>query len=233
MSESSAPTTAGIAVNDVRTLLDSLGFAEISAAPVQAYLELLLAWNRRMNLVGSSDWRTVLLDLIQDSFHLARLLHALPACAEGDTAQILDLGAGAGLPGIPLRMAWTAGTYRMVEIRQKRQTFLAHALGQLQLPRTFLFPGTAEAALTRFGRPHGVAMVVSRAFKPWAEVLTLVQSQGVAVRRGGFMANEAPPVQLPEGWRLERAASYCSGLPGSGSGSESERWLWVVASAAS
>lgn len=216
-------------INDVAALLASRDFAAVPAGPVHQYLGLLLAWNRRMNLVGSQDWRTVLLDLVLDSFHLASFLELLDL---DDQAAILDLGAGAGLPGIPLRMVWTRGVYRMVEVRQKRQAFLAHALGQLGLPRTHVFPGTAEAALARFGP----ALVVSRAFKPWPEVLDLVQDHvpGRAVRTV-FMTNEPPPAQWPAGWRLERSHRYCSGLVGlseSSSSESSSRWLWMVAASA-
>ncbi|MCA1985497.1 MAG: class I SAM-dependent methyltransferase [Desulfovibrio sp.] len=212
---------SGVTVNDVATLLASVDFPDVPAGPVHRYLELLLSWNRRMNLVGSGDWRTVLLDLILDSFHLAAFLQRLPL---NDQATILDLGAGAGLPGIPLRMVWTAGTYRMVEVRQKRQAFLAHALGQLQLPRTVVFSGTAEAALGRFGAPAPVELVVSRAFKPWPEVLSLVQGQAL---RTVFMANEPPPAAWPAGWTLDDSRSYCSGLASSSSDA-SLRWLWLV-----
>lgn len=201
-----------------------------------------------MNLVGATTWQLALTDLIVDSFHLARLLAPL---ALSDKAITLDLGAGAGLPGIPLRMVWQQGTYTMVEVRQKRQTFLAHALGQLELPRTQLFAGTAENALARQGP---VEMVVSRAFKPWQEVLSLVRGQ---TRRVVFMTNAPAPQDLPEGWRLEGETVYES-LPlpvplsepaGGASSSEaagvsamsrskssgkesspSSRWLWIISS---
>lgn len=63
-----------------------------------AYLDQLMKWNRKMNLVGPSDWRTVFDRLVVDSLFLADFLAGLrlperPLC--------LDFGAGPGCPASP------------------------------------------------------------------------------------------------------------------------------------
>ena len=101
--------------------------------PLAEYLEMLCQWNKAMNLVGPHTWQDMLTRLAMDSFHLAGFLDKLnlpeaPLC--------WDLGAGAGLPGIPLRMAWTRGAYYMIEVREKRALFISSVLSRLQLPST-------------------------------------------------------------------------------------------------
>lgn len=74
--------------------------------PLGVYLEMLCQWNKAMNLVGPHSWQDMLTRLVADSFHLASFLDSLSVPAAPLT---WDLGAGAGLPGIPLRMLWTKG----------------------------------------------------------------------------------------------------------------------------
>ena len=76
--------------------------------PLAEYLEMLCQWNKAMNLVGPHTWQDIFGRLAVDSFHLADFLNKLdlpeaPLC--------WDLGAGAGLPGIPLRMVWRRGAH--------------------------------------------------------------------------------------------------------------------------
>ena len=78
-----------------------------------------------MNLVGARDWQTALLNLLADSFYLDQFMNGLDLPAN---PEIWDLGSGAGLPGIPLRIIRQDGIYRMVEAREKRALFIANAL---------------------------------------------------------------------------------------------------------
>ena len=75
------------------------------------YVHMLMTWNRVMNLVGQETWQDAAGFLVADSFYLAPFLESLPL--PGDP-RVLDLGAGAGLPGIPLRLLWPEGSYTMI-----------------------------------------------------------------------------------------------------------------------
>ncbi|MEG2005700.1 MAG: RsmG family class I SAM-dependent methyltransferase, partial [Bilophila sp.] len=110
------------------------------ARHLAGYLELLMQWNRVMNLVGTRSWQETFSALVVDSLHLGRFLEK-----EGIVADTTwDLGAGAGLPGLPLRMIWTQGTFWMVEAREKRAIFLSTVLARFPLPQTHVFRGRAE-----------------------------------------------------------------------------------------
>ena len=202
-----------------------------NVTPAQAellaiYLDQLIKWNRKMNLVGKSGWRTVFDTLVVDSLFLADFLAGLklpgkPLC--------LDFGAGAGLPGIPLRALWQEGDYWLVEIREKRALFMKSALGRLKLPATHVFHGKAEDALARLTQSghHATAdLILSRAFMPWDKLLDFVRPMlrresdrtGMAV----ILANDPPPdeTDLPPGWTLGDVAAY----PAAGD----ERYFWSL-----
>ena len=139
------------------TLCAAAGFplTKEQSSQLAIYLDLLMRWNRMMNLVGARHWRDALDDLILDSFHLAAFLreHILPTLPPSPVTW--DLGAGAGLPGIPLRMVWHDGTYCMVESRDKRTIFLSTVLARCPLKGTQVFRGRAEQFMEgKKGRSH-------------------------------------------------------------------------------
>ena len=189
---------------------------------LERYLDMLLAWNRAMNLTGGRDRADILARLVPDSFHLAAFLGSAPLtraaeAARPDRPRVWDLGAGGGLPGIPLRMAWDKGDYTLVEAREKRALFLANALAALELPRTTVFRGTAEALFAR--EPHGADIILSRAFMPWRKLLDFclpgLAPGGVVI----ILASEACP-DLPAPWRPLAETAYSVG--------ESRRWFWAL-----
>lgn len=183
--------------------------------PLAVYLEMLCQWNAAMNLVGPRSWRDVLNRLVADSFHLAAFLEELPLPPQPLS---WDLGSGAGLPGIPLRLIWTRGAYYLVEVREKRALFLSSVLSRLQLPATHVFRGPVEHFFQ--GQYYPADCIVSRAFMPWPELLDLtlprLRPQGALV----ILALEPAPGKLPAPWRLAASRSYLA----AGSG----RWFWAL-----
>ena len=152
------------------------------------YLERLSFYNRSFNLVGKQGPAEILNDLARDSFHLAALLEELPT---GDAPLSLDCGAGAGLPGIPLRMIWQKGEYVLAETRGKRALFMQNILASLKLPKTRVFHGDA-AKFTE--RPD---ILISRAWLPPQAALDFAKS---ALGENSFaiiFAGDAPPPVHP------------------------------------
>lgn len=183
---------------------------DAQAALLTTYVEHLIKWNKKMNLVGKSGWGKVFDTLIVDSLFLADFLAGLKL---PDQPLCLDFGAGAGLPGIPLRVLWRQGDYWLVEIREKRVLFMRSALGRMQLPGIHVFHGKAEEALGRLeaaGKSATADLVLSRAFMPWPKLLDFVQpmlsEKGMLV----VLSNDAPPAEndLPQAWTLADVASY-------------------------
>lgn len=177
-----------------------------TAQDLAAYLRLLLSWNKKINLTACHDAISLMRDLVQDSFFLVQFLEKLSARYSWRDPLVCDLGAGAGLPGIPLRLFWSEGQYIWVERRQKRALFLENVQSWLKLPRFNGWHGDA----TDFLRMHSskIKCIISRAFMPWQKLLPLCTSalavDGILL----IMANEPPPTGLASGWALDEAPAY-------------------------
>ncbi len=172
-----------VSVQDIRLWSRHAGFTlpENALLPLSGYLDLLMRWNRVINLVGTQSAEATFATLIVDSLHLADFLRQNTVLNIPPECTCWDLGSGAGLPGIPLRMIWAQGTYWLVESREKRSLFLSIALARFPLAGTRVFCGRAEAFMA--GPPPRTAdLIISRAFMPWPALLQLVRS---VLRPGG------------------------------------------------
>lgn len=178
------------------------------------YIELLLRWNKSINLSGAKTRHDLEL-LAKDSLCLAAFMKALFPQPPEDFS-IWDIGAGAGLPGIPLRIAWPKGQYFMIEPREKRALFLSNAIARLELNDVSVIQERAEHFFTRAIAP---ACILSRAFMPWQKLLEFckpVLNQNALLI---IMASEAPPA-LSGQWRLVDSGEYeIEARP---------RWLWAL-----
>jgi 16S rRNA (guanine527-N7)-methyltransferase len=123
------------------------------------YLELLGRWQRAINLVGASTladpWRRHILDCAQIAPHVPRT-----------AATVLDLGSGAGLPGLVLALLGIPGV-QLVESDQRKAQFLREAA------RATAVPVVVHAI--RVEQLHGVAadVVTARALAPLPRLLEL------------------------------------------------------------
>ncbi len=178
------------------------------AEGLAAYLEILIKWNAAVNLVGPHDWREILETLVADSWHLADFLRELePGLGLRQGPRTLDIGAGAGLPGIPLRLFWDSGSYCMVEANQKKAAFLQFALSRISLARTFVLPVRVEHLGPEFVPAE---IILSRAFCPWPDFLKLsrdrIKERGLCL----IFANTLPPEEAFDvpGWNLAKVRPY-------------------------
>ncbi|WP_291329131.1 16S rRNA (guanine(527)-N(7))-methyltransferase RsmG [Desulfovibrio sp. UCD-KL4C] len=204
----------GAAIKAKRRLEDDLsldnGFISSAdqARVLAYYINLLVKWNKSMNLVGPKSWDEIFHSLIIDSLHLADFLSDLEFPENPVT---LDLGAGAGLPGLPLRVVWQKGTYHLVESREKRSIFMRTALQMMKLPRTEVFQGRAETF------PQGALpadLILSKAFMPWKELLLFVRPMLADSGRIVVLSNDCAPdsAEINEcGYELESTMEYKAG----------------------
>jgi 16S rRNA (guanine527-N7)-methyltransferase len=176
------------------------GAQEILGAPLTTeqasqfikYLELLIKWQKVQRLVGSSKPASIVEDLLLDSLLFARVFPAPPRT-------IMDLGSGAGLPGIPLSIVLPEARVTLVEARQKRASFLSTAVRELGLHTASVMNSRAEALLPELERSFDA--VVMRCAGPLVEALPLASR---FVLPGGAVVASGPPMPepLPEGeWR--------------------------------
>ncbi|WP_418764960.1 16S rRNA (guanine(527)-N(7))-methyltransferase RsmG [Mailhella sp.] len=193
----------------IKTLCEKAGFPldASQASQLVGYLDLLMRWNKMMNLVGARHWRDALDELILDSFHLAAFLRSRILPHLPGAPVTWDLGAGAGLPGIPLRIVWQDGSYWMVESRDKRTIFLSTVLARYPLKNTHVFRGRAE----QFMEGKQADLIVSRAFMPWKELLSFVRGH---LSEGGcivFLTREPLNRENDLPWDMTASMRYTVG----------------------
>lgn len=95
-------------------------------AKFSKYLDLLIKWNKSQRLVGSAEPGWIVRSLFLDSLLFLRVL---PDSAH----KILDLGSGAGLPGIPIKIVKNDADLTLLESRRKRASFLSTVVRELSL----------------------------------------------------------------------------------------------------
>lgn len=83
-----------------------------------SYLDLLEGWNHRINLLATHDRREILERHIVDS------LACVPLIRAEKPRLVVDVGSGAGLPGVPIAIAVAQGEVALIEPRRKKANFL-------------------------------------------------------------------------------------------------------------
>jgi 16S rRNA (guanine527-N7)-methyltransferase len=108
---------------------------------LQAYLELLLRWNARMNLTAVRDPETMVTRHFGESLFAARVL--LRGGGRACTT-LADVGSGAGFPGIPMKLFAPELELTLIESQQKKAAFLREVVRGLGLRGAQVFAGRAE-----------------------------------------------------------------------------------------
>lgn len=144
-------------------------------ARLRHYEDLLRTWGPRVDLVSPGDLDRLWVRHIEDS------LRALPALADAPPGPCVDVGSGAGLPGIPLAIV-SERPWRLVEPRRRRAAFLEEVVRELELDACEVVPERAEnlALDPGFGAAHSVA--TARALAAPAAAIALCRP---LVRAGG------------------------------------------------
>ncbi|HYZ43186.1 MAG TPA: 16S rRNA (guanine(527)-N(7))-methyltransferase RsmG [Stellaceae bacterium] len=148
-------------------LLGPEGFARIipvsreTLARLEAYAALLIQWSARINLVGRETiadlWRRHILDS-------AQLLPLVPPAAEN----LIDLGSGAGLPGLVLAILGVPHV-ELIEADSRKVAFLREAA------RITAAPVKVHACRIERVAPHAADVVTARACAPLAQLLDLAE----------------------------------------------------------
>ena len=123
---------------------------------------ILLDWNQKMNLTTITEPTAVQVRHFLDSL---TVLKAFPEQVQNgqETARLIDVGAGAGLPGIPLAIARTNLQITLLEATQKKCRFLEHVIGELGLSNARVICGRAEEVAHRSDQRSTYDFVVARA----------------------------------------------------------------------
>jgi 16S rRNA (guanine527-N7)-methyltransferase len=113
-----------------------LNLTDEQAAKFMIYLSQLLQWNRVTNLTSITDPQKIVIKHFVDS------LTALVATAFPSQAVVVDVGAGAGFPGLPLKIVRDDLRLILIEPVKKKCSFLSSVAGLLKLSDVSIFPGS-------------------------------------------------------------------------------------------
>lgn len=174
--------------------LRALSLDPTLAAPLLAYLALLVRWNQTYNLTAIRDPREMVAKHLLDSL----AMHAFV----DDVETLADLGTGAGLPGIPLAIARPTLQVALVESNGKKARFMREALRHLGLGNARVVESRIEA----FDAPGQFDAITARALATLPLILELgghlLKPHGTLLAmKGAHPAEEI--AALPAGWRLQ------------------------------
>ncbi len=166
------------------------------------YLDLLLVWNRTHRMTALSSPAEIGRVLFQDSLLLLPLL-------PGGGIKVVDIGAGAGIPGIPLRIVEPRIQLTLIEAKRKRVSFLSALKRELALADLEILEGRAEDIIKQHPDKLGVFDVaLSRAIAQTQGFLTAVASylkpSGVFIAPGPPKPGKLPdmPATLAARWEI-------------------------------
>lgn len=139
--------------------LQALKLDSSLAGPLQVYLAELEKWNAAYNLTAVRD------PVEMVTRHLLDSLAVLDAIGEMPIGSMLDVGSGAGLPGIPLALARPDWRIDVLDSNGKKARFLRHAVRALDLRNVNVIEARAEAHEPE----DGYDAIISRAFASLAD----------------------------------------------------------------
>jgi len=157
-------------------------------AAFQTYYEELITWNERANLTAITNYQEVQIKHFLDSLSCLLVLAGLPI----ERWRYLDIGAGAGFPGLPLKIARPQMELALLEAKKKRVRFLQHLVERLELPGVAIIRGRAEELGRKPGHREGYDLVLARAV---ATLPVLLEYALPLCRIGGiFLAQKGPDI---------------------------------------
>jgi len=145
-------------------------FSGIDARKIEqlyAFLKLVLEANQKTNLTAITNWEEAVVKHLYDSLFVTCRLHW-----EG-ASRVLDIGAGAGFPGIPLAILYPQKKSFLVEASKKKAEFLSLVKEKLRLDNTFILNERAETIAHQKDHRGQYAIVTARAVASTAVLLEL------------------------------------------------------------
>ena len=123
----------------------------------ESYFQELVRWNQRANLTNITDYAEVQQKHFLDSLTVHAAVNGLAA-----GSRMLDVGSGAGFPGLPLKLAFPEIGLALMESTGKKTQFLEHMLDTLGFRDVVVLQGRAEALAHQDGLREAYDLVAAR-----------------------------------------------------------------------
>ena len=175
-----------------------LGDLHLSASQlsqIATYTDLLMKWNAHINLTAIRDPEEVITRHFGESLFAAKHLFPAPATSYG----AIDIGSGAGFPGLPLKVWEPKLDLTLVESNQRKAVFLREVVRALDLSRVRVYAGRAEQLSEQ------TSLVVLRAVERFEQILHVAQKLlapggRIALLIGNAQARTAKSALGSVGW---------------------------------
>ena len=161
----------------------------------QKYMKLLLTWNQKMNLTAITEPREIVIK------HFADSLTILSSLEVPNGARVLDVGTGAGFPGIPLKIAKEGIELTLLDSQQKRLDFLQEVCEKIRIRAELVHARAEEVARDKKMRMK-FDLVTARAVAP---LNILCEYCMPFVKKGGYFVAMKGPAAQEEIEQAERA----------------------------
>lgn len=164
---------------DLQKLLSSVGIYidDKQREFFQKYIDLLLIWNKRTNLISRKDESRVIEKHILESLSFMLSFKIQPS------AKIIDIGSGAGFPGLPISLICPDSNFVLVESKRLKALFLKEVVAQLQLNNVEVFCERVENLTKNMKYKGQFDFVFSRAVASLREVYDWIQD---LIKPNGF-----------------------------------------------
>ena len=140
--------------------IENPSFVELKT---RRYLDLLEKWNKKLNLTAEKDPESILKSHVFASFQYSRVVNP--------SFQVMDIGSGAGFPGIPLKIVFPELNLVLVESQRKRCSFMETTLRELKFDYAEVINDRAEDLPSSFENKFDA--VIFRAVSGLRECLNL------------------------------------------------------------
>lgn len=167
------------------------------------YLTLLQKWNRGINLVAENDVPKAVTRHLLDSLAIAPYILG---------NRVIDVGTGAGFPGIPLSILYPEKQFFLLDSNQKKQIFVSYVAKALSLSHVQCLHTRVEA----YQPTEKFSTILTRAFSPLAQLLPLTAHLLAPEGRLLAMLGKIQVIDesFPAGYQIEQIPLHIPGEKG-------------------
>ena len=192
---------------DIRNAVGKRLRIDLSSVQIEAfetYYEELISARKRVSLTSLRDRESIERRHFLESLALLRAVEDAGALG----SPVIDIGSGAGFPGVPIKIARPELEMTLLEATEKKAAFLRGLIARLELSGIRVVHGRAEDVAHDSGQREAYALALARAVAP---LPTLVELALPFVRVGGYLATPKGSAAAREVREAENALSACGG----------------------
>jgi len=169
------------------------------------YLELLAQWNQKINLTSLKKPREIIIKHFLDSISCIKIINKY---IDTEGISVIDVGAGAGFPGIPIKIICPSIRLSLLEARNKKTIFLEKMTEEMNFQKVKILNGRAETFGISLDYREKYDVVISRAV---ARLNVLSEYCLPLVRVGGLFVAQKGRLYKEETEKSFKAIKFLGG----------------------